>query len=551
MTENMPVTVCALGGFGEIGLNCLTMFTPDDGIVIDCGLMFPDDSLFGIDIVIPKFDHILANKEKLQGIILTHGHEDHIGAIPWLLRHLETTIYGSRFTLGLVERKLEEHNLLNKAKLEVVDAGDTLTLGNFKLTFINACHSFIHSFALGIETPAGRIVHTGDFKLDPDPLGGVFTDMDAIRRFSEPGVRLLLSDSTNVEREGWSLPEIEIKNAFSDIFKNAPGRILVTLFSSHIQRIQEVFDLAKQYGRKVAVAGRSLILNIELARSLGDLQVPEGLLVRTEDVGKMKNKEVVQLVTGSQGEPLSALSRLATGEHPHLRAHPGDTVIMSSRVIPGNTKSINRLINLLYKQGAEVLYEQVQAIHASGHAHREELKDMLETVKPKFFIPVHGEYRHLVKHCQLAVECGVAEERAIVLENGNPITFKGTSVCFEESIPVGHIYVDGKGVGDVGQSVLKERQLLAGDGIVIVLLLISEKTDEIILGPEIISRGFIFEQKYNHIIEDAQCIIQDIFDNISKRSPEKIADRIRSSLRRFFRKTIERDPIVIPMVLAI
>ena len=548
-SSGLPVTLTPLGGLGEIGVNCMALTCGDTMVVIDCGLMFPEDYLFGVDIVIPRFDFILANKDKLKAIILTHGHEDHIGALPWLLPYVDVPVYGSRFTLGLCGKKLEEHNLTAHVDVRPVADNERIEIGPFAFTFFPVCHSVIQSYGLGIETPAGRFVHSGDFKIDRNPLDGHYTDLKAIAKFSEPGVQLLMSDSTNAEREGFALTEREIKESLRAIFKNAPGRILLTLFSSHIQRMQEVYDLAHENGRKVAVSGKSLYANIEIARDLGFINIPPETECRIEDIAGLKHSKAVLLLTGSQGEPLSALTRLANGEHRQLRVHPGDLVVMSSRFIPGNVRAITKVINKLYKLGAEVLYEQVQAIHASGHAHREELRIMLETVRPKFFIPIHGEYRHLVKHCQLARECGVVPERALILEDGNPITFNNGVIRLEDPVPVEFIYVDGKGVGDVGQSVLKERQLLAGDGLVIVLLVIEEKTGEISLGPNIISKGFVFEQQYSHVLEDAKCIVLDIFENIPPGNPDKLKERIRSSLRRFFRKILERDPVVVPMVI--
>ena len=458
------LTVCPLGGLGEIGLNCMMLDTADSSVVIDCGLIFPDDALFGVDIAIPRFDHILTRKNSLKGIILTHGHEDHIGALPWLLPYIDVPVYGSKFTLGLVENKLREHNLEDYVELREVKPYDRIKLGDMHFNFFPVCHSIIEGFALGIETPVGRVIHTGDFKIDRNPLDGHATDLEAIKKFSEPGVTLLFSDSTNVEQDGYALTEHEIKNTMRDLFIEAEGRILVTLFSSHIQRMQEIFDLAGETGRKVGVSGKSLSRNIELARDLGKLRFPGGTLIDLEDLPDYRDDEIVLLVTGSQGESLASLSRLSTGDHRQLSIKEGDLVLMSSRFIPGNTKAITRVINRLYKLGAEVLYEKVQGIHASGHAHREELRTMLETVRPKYFIPVHGEYRHLIKHSRLAVETGVAPERSLVIEDGEPVTFLLHGIRFEENVPVQCTLVDGKGVGDVGQTVLKERQLLAGEG---------------------------------------------------------------------------------------
>ena len=551
MNAKSAVTLYPLGGLGEIGLNCMAMVSGDSMIVVDCGLMFPDDSLFGIDVVIPRFDFLLANKDKLKGILLTHGHEDHIGALPWLMRSCDAPLFGSAFTLALAAKKLEEHSLKEFTRFEPVKGGQTITLGDFKVTFFPVCHSIVEGFALGIETPAGRIVHTGDFKIDRTPLDGHATDLPAIKAFSEPGVLLLLSDSTNAEREGFALAEREIKSALGNIFRDAAGRIVVTLFSSHIQRMQEIYDLAHACGRKVAVSGKSLFSNIEIARELGHLRVPPGTEASLDELPSLPDDKVVLLVTGSQGEPLSALSRLAYGEHRQIKAQKGDTVILSSRFIPGNIRAITRLINRLYKLGAEVLYESVQAIHASGHAHGDELRLMLKTVSPKYFIPVHGEYRHLVKHARIGVSCGVAPERALVIEDGQPVTFCDGLVRLEDAIPVEHIYVDGKGVGDVGVTVLKERQLLAGEGLVIVVLVVDEKSGELTFGPNILSKGFVFEQHYSHVLEDAKCIVLDIFENVPPGQSDLLTERIRSALRRFFRKVLERDPVVVPLVITL
>jgi len=546
-------TLSPLGGLGEIGLNCMVMESENSMIVIDCGLMFPEDYLFGIDIVIPRFDFVLARKDKLKAIIITHGHEDHIGALPWLLPYVDAPVYSSRFTLALIENKLREHDLDRYVELRPVEPRQRVEFGDMAVTFFRVCHSIIEGFGLGIETPLGRMVHTGDFKIDRTPLDETnVTDLEGFAEFSEPGVQLLLSDSTNIERDGYALTEREIKQSLSDIFAKATGRILVTLFASHIQRMQEIVDLATTYGRKVAISGRSIQNNMDLARSLGHLRAPDSTFVTMDNLSDFRDDELVLLLTGSQGEPMSSLTRLAMGEHRQMRIKEGDLVLMSSRFIPGNTRAITKVINRLYKLGAEVLYERVQGIHASGHAHREELCHMLRTVQPKFFIPVHGEYRHLVKHSRLAVECGVAKERALVIEDGQPVRFfdDGT-IRLLDRIAVEHIYVDGKGVGDVGSSVLKERQLLAGEGLVIVNLVIDEKTGEIALGPDITSKGFVFEQHYAHLLEDAKCIVLDIFENIPPGEIQKLKDRIRGSLRRFFRKVLDRDPVVVPVVIAL
>ena len=551
VSDDNYVRLTPLGGLGAIGQNCMVMETRDCMVVIDCGLMFPDDFHLGVDVVIPRFDYIIKNKNKLKGIILTHGHEDHIGALPWLLPYVDVPVYGSRFTLELVANKLIEFNLSDYIQTFVVSEKKPLQLGDFTFNFFPVCHSIIEGFGLGIETPVGKIVHSGDFKLDRDPMGGHKTDIQAFRDFSSSGVLLLMSDSTNVERDGYALTEREIMSSLRAIFAEAEGRILITLFSSHIQRMQEIFDLAGEFGRKVAVSGRSLAKNIEMAMEEGFIKVEDDIYCSLDKMCDNDDSRMVFLVTGSQGEPLSALTRIGLGEHRQLKIKKGDLVLMSSRIIPGNTKAITRVINNLYRLGAEVIYEKVRAIHASGHAHREELKIMLETVRPKFFIPLHGEYRHLYKHSELARECGVAPERSFVLENGQPITFTRNTVRFEEEIKAESILVDGKGVGDVGQAVLKERHILGEEGLVIVVMVISDETGELLMGPRILSRGFIFEQHYDHVLEDAKCLLMDIFEDTPPGANKKLEEKSRSTLRRFFRKILDRDPIVIPLIIKV
>ncbi|WP_456325561.1 ribonuclease J [Desulfonauticus submarinus] len=549
--DDKQVKLIPLGGLGEIGLNCLVLETQDSMVMIDCGLMFPDDYLFGIDVVIPSLNYVLERKEKLNAIIITHGHEDHLGALPWFLPYVDVPVYGSSFTLKMLENKLSEFNLIDYVYLRPVKKYERLKIKDFSFTFFPVCHSIIEGFALGIETPVGKILHTGDFKIDLNPTNNQFTDLDAIKKFSDSGLKLLLSDSTNVEREGRALSEKEIYQSLENIFVQASGRILVTLFSSHIQRIQEVFDLAEEFDRKVVVSGKSLFVNIDLARELGFLKFKEDTYLSIEDAKDLPANKVVLLLTGSQGEPLSALARLARQEHRQLEILPGDLVIMSSRFIPGNTRAITRVINDLYRLGAEVIYEKVGAIHASGHAHKEELKEMIYTVCPEYFIPIHGEYRHLVKHAQLAVECGIDKDKVFVLEDGQSVILDPLGLKLEERINLEPVYVDGKGVGDVGHSVLRDRQILAGEGLVICLLILERETGELLYGPEIISKGFVFEQQFSHILEDAKCIILDVYENTPPFETKKLEDKIRSVLRKFFRRILGRDPVTIPIVLSL
>ena len=544
------LTITPLGGLGEIGLNCQLWETAGGVVMVDCGLMFPDDAHLGVDVVIPHFGAVSAIKDKLLGIVLTHGHEDHIGALPWLLPELKgTRIFGSRFTLALVEHKLREREILDWAELCPVDAQTVLPLGDLTFHFFPVCHSIPEGFGLGVETPVGRVVHSGDFKIDPHPLDSTGTDLGVFRDFVGPqGARLLLSDSTNVMREGHSLTEREVKDSLEKIFARAEGRIVITLFSSHIQRIQEVFDLAREFGRTVVISGKSLANNIEMARDLGIAKLPPSFFNAHNGVPDLPDNEQVLVVTGAQGEPMSALSRMVLGGHRQLEIRKGDTVVMSSRMIPGNAKAVSKLINEMYRMGAEVLYESVHAIHASGHAQREELRAMFEAVRPELFVPVHGEYQHLVKHGRLAVECGVKEENVILLEDGLPLTLLEDSFRLEQKVSVECTLVDGKGVGDVGYAVLRERRILGDEGLVIVVLVVDSETGSVRHGPEIISKGFVFEQHYSHLLEDAKCLVLDEIEAARPGQLNRMQEGIRSSLRRFFRRILERDPVVVAII---
>ena len=550
--DNDLLTITPLGGFGQIGMNCMLWTTPKTHVVVDCGLMFPSDFHLGIDVLIPQFDYILEDKENLSGIVLTHGHEDHIGALPWLVPYINAPIYGSEFTLALVEHKLREHGLLDRCELRVVTGEKPIQLGDMTFHFFPVCHSIIDGFALGVETPAGKVVHTGDFKIDPDPLQGPGTDLNQFSDFAgKEGVRLLLSDSTNVESEGYSRTEKEVLANLQDIFASTDQRMIVTLFSSHILRIQEVLDCAHATGRSVGISGRSLINNIEHGTRLGKLRIPDGLQLYTKNMPDLPDNQVVLLVTGSQGEPMSALSRIVSGEHRDFAIHQGDMVIQSSRLIPGNTVTVNTLINKLYRNGAELYDDKTKPVHASGHAQREELKAMFKATRPEFFVPVHGEYRHLVKHVQLAQECGVSKENCRIIENGHPFTLSSSGFTLEPEVLAGAVFVDGKGVGDVGHSVLRERHLLGGEGFVLVQMVIDEETGIVVYGPEISSKGFVFEEQYDYVLQDAICIILDCIEEGWNNDLEGLKDKIRQSLRRFFRRVLARDPIIVPGIIRI
>ncbi len=548
MTDTF-LTITPLGGFGEIGMNCQMWNTPEGCVLVDCGIMFPDDQQLGVDVVIPPLDPILAQRDRLLGLVLTHGHEDHIGAVPWLVSFVKgLKIYSSPMTLALVEHKLRERGLLDRVELITVTPRQELSLGGMRFHFIPVSHSIPQGYALAVDTPSGKVVHTGDFKIDPFPADGVGTDLAALRAFAgEEGVRLLLSDSTNAEGEGHTQSEKVVRETFHDIFSEAKGRIVITLFSSHIERIQMVFDMAREFDRVVVVSGRSLVNNIERARDLGFMRMPPELFT-DQTIPEVSPERMVVIATGSQGEPLSALSRIASGEHRQLSILEGDTVIMSSRVIPGNARAVNRLINQMYRMGADVCHDGTRPVHVSGHGRRDELRAMLDTVRPKFFVPIHGEYRHLIQHRDLARDWGIAPERTFILDDGEPLTLLPDGIRLEEKIPAGSILVDGKGVGDVGNLVLRERQLLGGDGVVVVVLVLDEETGEVIHGPDMISKGFVFEQQFSHLLEDAKCLVLDHLEAKPRLGIPRLGDRIRSSLRSFFRRVVGRDPVVVPVI---
>ncbi len=546
MTEPY-LRITPLGGLGEIGLNCQKWETEEGLILMDCGLMFPDDNHLGIDVVIPRFDSLVTEQDRILGIVLTHGHEDHIGALPWLLRtvrHLK--VYGSAFTLALVEHKLTERGLIEKAELIVIEPYDTVTIGSLEMQAIPVCHSIPGGFSYFIESPIGKVVHTGDFKLDKDsdeyPVESSCALLANLRDFASEGdIRLLLSDSTNVESEGHSRSESEVKESLDALFAVTEGRIVIALFASHIQRINSVFELAKKYNKTVIVSGRSLSTNIHIAEKLGILS-PSNVFYEMDNLPEIDRKDTVVLATGTQGEALSALTRIAHGEHRKLALNKGDTVIMSSRVIPGNARAVSRVINQMYRQGATVFHDKKYTTHATGHACHDELMQVLEIVKPKCFIPIHGEYRHMAQHADLARKCGVQQTQ--ILDNGQPICVYKDRHELEDKVPVDCVLVDGKGVGDVGRFILKERRILSTEGIVIVSLILDSANGSILEGPHISSKGFVFTQQYNHFLQEAQCVILEQFDATSPDHWHRLSDNIRFSLRKFFRNVIGRDPII-------
>ena len=547
------LSVIPLGGLEEIGMNMTIMEYGEDMIIIDAGLMFPEEDMLGIDFVIPDFTYVLENRDKVRAIFLTHGHEDHTGALPFLLREIRVPVYGTPLTIGLVKDKLKEHKLDN-VELNTVNPRDIIQAGAFTLEPIRVTHSIVDGVAYGIRTPAGLVVHTGDFKLDPTPVDGKLMDFHRFSEYGENGTLLLLSDSTNAERGGFTFSEKEVRRAFEDIFSDAKGRIIIATFASNIHRIQQVIDVAVMFNRKVILSGRSMVANAQIALDLGYLRIPAETWLKLEDLKNLHDHEVVIVTTGSQGEPMSVLSRIATDEHKQIKIKENDIVILSAKVIPGNEHSIGRIINHLFRRGANVIYEKVSEIHVSGHASKEELKLMLNLVRPKYFMPIHGEHRHKVYHARLAEKTGIPKENIFIHDNGDVLEISEVEARKAGKVTTGRIFIDGKGVGDVEDMVLRDRRRLAHDGIVIVIISIEKLTGSIVSGPDIISRGFIFEDASQEVINDVKELVSV---TLSEMTPEFMSDKalvqakIRSVLKKYLRNTMDRKPMIMPLVFEV
>ncbi|MBU0987465.1 MAG: ribonuclease J [Proteobacteria bacterium] len=546
--------IIPLGGLGEIGLNMMVFEYNDSSFIVDAGLMFPEDYMLGIDYVIPDMSYIKANKSKILGIVLTHAHEDHIGALPYLLKVANVPIFGTSFTLGIVRHKLEEQGLLLSAALHEISPKEKLRLGAFELEFIRVSHSAADGVGIAMKTPLGLIVHTGDFKISHSSMIGMTTDVNKFAQCGQEGVLALLSDSTNVEKEGYTISDQEVGETLARIVTGRKGRVIVGLFASSIARIQQVVDIAKTLNRKIVFNGRSIETSVNIAKKLGYLCIPENMEIDIDLVNQYPDEKIVIITTGSQGEPMAALARMSTGSHKQIKIKKEDTVILSSKFIPGNEKAIAKIINDLYRRGADVIYEKISAIHVSGHAVQEELKLMINLTKPKYFIPIHGEYRHLILHARLAEQVGILNQNVLLAENGQVIEFDENGGRIADNVMTGRVLIDGKGVGDVGRSVLKERRDLSEDGLVVVNMAFDEETGIVVYGPEIVSRGFVFETETGHLLEDAKCVILEIIEEVGPEVPrrvEKIRSKIQVGLRKYFSFTIRRRPVILPFILEV
>ena len=553
-TKSKRLKVSFLGGTDEIGKNMTAYEYGEDIVVVDCGSIFPEEEMLGIDLVIPDIAYLIKNQHRIRAFFITHGHEDHIGAVPYVLKQLSTKIpiYGTRLTLALIENKLKEHGIQN-ANLRVIKPKDHVTVGVFTAQFIKMSHSITGAVSIALHTPVGIVIHTGDFKLDYTPVDGEVMDLATLSALGNKGVLALLCDSTNAEKEGYTMSERRVGETLKSLFRDAIGRIIVASFASNIHRVQQIVDAAISYNRKVALAGRSMINVANVAMKLGELHIPEDKLVELDRVRQQKDDEIVIITTGSQGEPMSGLARMSTSEHAQVEIKEGDMVIISANPIPGNEKYVNRVINGLLRRGANVIYESLAEVHTSGHATREELKLIHSLVKPKFFVPVHGEFRHMRAHAQLAESLGMPKERIFIPDNGATVELgRNSAKLVRDAIPTGSVLVDGLGIGDVGNVVLKDRKLLSEDGLVIVSVVLSKQTGKLLAPPEILSRGFVFVRESDKMMNEARNIVRNLFEK------EKVAldngslkMTIKAKLKNYLYGKTKRNPMILPIVTEI
>jgi len=549
MAEKLKII--PLGGLNEVGKNMTVYEYGDDMIIADCGLGFPDDDMYGVDLVIPDFTYVVKNINKVRAIAITHGHEDHIGAIPYLLREVNIPIFATRLTAGLIRGKLAEHDLLDKAEIFELEAGDIFKAGCFKVEFIHTNHSISDSVALAIKTPIGMIIHTGDFKIDPTPVTGEMIDLTRFGELGRKGVLALLSDSTNVETPGHCPSERQVGNRFDELFNGCTQRIIITTFASNVDRIKQVIDCAAKHGRKVAVTGRSMENNLKIAIELGYIDPPKGVLMELNQIKNLPPEKIVVMTTGSQGEPMSALYRMAFSGHKQLDIKAGDRVIISASAVPGNEKTVSRVINELFRRGAEVIYDKKANIHVSGHACQDDLKLMLALVKPKFFIPIHGECRHLHTHSRVARQMGIDPKKIIIAENGSVIELTSKAIRLNGTVPSGAVFVDGTGVGDVGAMVLRDRKHLAMDGMLVTFITLSAEDGSMIAPPDIITRGFIYVKESEELIAELKEVIADVIYDCNL---QHITDwttmkgNVKSALSTFLYKRTKRNPMILPVI---
>ncbi len=553
--KKSKLKIIPLGGLHEIGKNITVFEYEDEIIIVDCGISFPEDDMLGVDLVIPDVTYLVKNQEKIKGMVITHGHEDHIGGIPYFLKQINVPIYATRLTAGLISNKLEEHKLLRSTDMRIVNQGDTIKLGkNFKVEFIRSSHSIPDSVMLAITTPAGTVLHTGDFKVDYTPIDGQIMDFGRIAELGQQGILALMADSTNAERKGFTMSESSVGEVFEKLFLNCTKRIVVATFASNVHRIQQIVNSAVKYGRKIAVCGRSMINMISTAVELGYIDCPENLFIDIDMIGSYTDDQLVIITTGSQGEPMSALTRMAAGDHRKVKITPNDLIIISATPIPGNEKYVSKVIDDLMQLGAEVVYSALADVHVSGHACQEEQKLILALAKPKYFIPVHGEYRQLRAHQETAELMGIDKDNIFMLTNGRVLEMNEEEAKFNGSVPSGRVLVDGLGVGDVGNIVLRDRQHLAQDGLIVIVLTMDSQTGEVVAGPDVISRGFVYVRESENLMDDVKSVVRHEVAKCEERGVRDwstIKSTIKENLRDYLFIKTKRNPMIIPIIMEV